>query len=391
MNINTVSAASRKPLGIYVHWPFCVSKCPYCDFNSHVVKSIDIDEWTTAYMHELEFSHQQTSNHQVQTIFFGGGTPSLMPPPLMGSIIDKVKSLWSCTENIEVTFEANPTSVEAEKFKAFKSSGANRVSIGIQAFNDADLKFLGRPHNLSEGIKAIELAHQSFDRVSFDLIYARPHQSLDAWAAELSTALTYAPAHISLYQLTIEPGTAFHTSFARGDFPLPGEHLSAELYDLTGDILSHKGFEAYEVSNYAVDGEECRHNLVYWKYDDYVGVGPGAHGRVTIDGVKYATRRHRAPSLWLESCLKNRHGQHELLPLSSHEGLMELMLMGLRLESGIEVKRFVDLTQLTPSEFFKSKWDSLVSEGLILIQNEKIVPTKKGRLKLNGILDFLFV
>jgi putative oxygen-independent coproporphyrinogen III oxidase len=391
MNTYTTSAPPQKPLGIYVHWPFCVSKCPYCDFNSHVVKNINIDEWTTAYMNELEFSYQQTPNHQVRTIFFGGGTPSLMPPALMGTIIDKVKSLWSCADNVEVTFEANPTSVEAEKFKAFKSAGANRVSIGIQAFNDADLKFLGRPHNLAEGIKAIELAHQSFDRVSFDLIYARPHQSLEAWAAELSTALTYAPTHISLYQLTIEPGTAFHTSFARGDFPLPGEHLSAELYDLTGDILGHKGLEAYEVSNYAVAGEECRHNLVYWKYDDYVGVGPGAHGRVTIDGVKYATRRHRAPSLWLEGCLKNRHGQHELLPLSSHEELMELMLMGLRLEDGIEINRFVDVIQHTPSEIFGSKWDSLISENLILIQNEKIVPTKKGRLKLNGILDFLFV
>lgn len=390
MNTHTISAASPKPLGIYVHWPFCVSKCPYCDFNSHVVKSIDIDQWTKAYMNELEFSYQQTPNHHVQTIFFGGGTPSLMPPSLMGAIIDKVRELWTCVDNLEITFEANPTSVEAEKFKAFKSAGANRVSIGVQAFNDTDLKFLGRPHNLEEGINAIELAHQSFDRVSFDLIYARPHQSLEAWSAELSTALTYAPTHISLYQLTIEPGTAFHTSFARGDFPLPDEHLSAELYDLTGDILTHKGFNAYEVSNYAISGEECRHNLVYWKYDDYVGVGPGAHGRITIDGVKYATRRHRAPSVWLEGCLKNNHGQHELLPLSSHEELMELMLMGLRLECGVEVKRFFEVAQQTPVEIFGSKWSRLISESLITMQNEKIVPTQKGRLKLNGILDFLF-
>lgn len=391
MNTFTHHSPSPKPLGIYVHWPFCVSKCPYCDFNSHVVKSIDINEWTTAYMHELEFSHQQTTNHRVQTIFFGGGTPSLMPPALMGAIIDKVKSLWTCSDTTEITFEANPTSVESEKFKAFKLAGANRVSIGIQAFNDADLKFLGRPHNLDEGIKAIELAHQSFDRVSFDLIYARPHQSLEAWSSELSTALTYAPTHISLYQLTIEPGTAFHTSFARGDFPLPDEHLSAELYDLTGDILGGKGFNAYEVSNYAIADEQCRHNLIYWKYDDYVGVGPGAHGRITMDGVKYATRRHRAPSMWLDGCLKNGHGQHELLPLSSYEELVELMLMGLRLQEGIELGRFIDVIQKTPSDIFGSKWNNLITEGLVSIKNEKIIPTKKGRLKLNGILDFLFV
>ncbi|MDP3935668.1 MAG: radical SAM family heme chaperone HemW [Alphaproteobacteria bacterium] len=379
-----------RPLGIYVHWPFCVSKCPYCDFNSHVVQSIDLEQWTTAYLNELKFSHQQTLNHQVQTIFFGGGTPSLMPPSLMAKIIDTIQSLWSHSDNLEITFEANPTSVEAERFKAFKSAGANRVSIGIQAFNDKDLKFLGRPHSLEEGIKAIESAHRSFERVSFDLIYARPNQNLDDWSAELSSALTYAPTHISLYQLTIEPGTTFHTSFARGDFPMPNEHLSAELYDLTDKILNSKGFRTYEVSNYATPGEECRHNLMYWKYNDYVGIGPGAHGRITLDGVKYATRRHRAPQLWLDACLKNQQGQHELIPLSSYEELTELMLMGLRLHSGIELQRVVDIIHQTPADFFGQKWTALQTENLIEIQNECIVPTKKGRLKLNGILDFLF-
>lgn len=390
MNTFILFPSIIKPLGIYVHWPFCVSKCPYCDFNSHVVQSIDLEQWTTAYVNELRFSHQQTPHHQVQTIFFGGGTPSLMPPSLMATIIDTIQSLWSCANNLEITFEANPTSVEAEKFKAFKTAGANRVSIGIQAFNDADLKFLGRPHNLEEGVNAIELAHQSFDRVSFDLIYARPHQKLHDWSAELSAALTYAPTHISLYQLTIEPGTAFHTSFARGDFPLPDEHLSADLYDLTREVLNSKGFCAYEVSNYAVPGEECRHNLMYWKYNDYVGIGPGAHGRIMQDNVKYATRRHRAPQLWLNACLKNRHGQHELIPLSSYEELTEMMLMGLRLDSGIELRRFVDIIHQTPADVFGQKWIALQTEGLIEIRNESIVPTKQGRLKLNGILDFLF-
>jgi oxygen-independent coproporphyrinogen-3 oxidase len=383
-------SAIAKPLGIYVHWPFCVSKCPYCDFNSHVVQHIDIEQWTVAYLNELRFSHQQTLNHHVQTIFFGGGTPSLMPPSLMATIIDTIQSLWSCSDTLEITFEANPTSVEAERFKAFKAAGANRVSIGIQAFNDRDLKFLGRPHNLDEGIKAIESAHQSFDRVSFDLIYARPNQSLNEWSEELSMALTYAPTHISLYQLTIEPGTAFHTFFARGDFPMPDEHLSAELYELTGEVLNSRGFRAYEVSNYATPGEECRHNLMYWAYNDYVGIGPGAHGRITQEGVKYATRRHRAPQLWLEACLKNGQAQHELTPLSSYEELTELMLMGLRLDSGIEIQRFVDTIHQTPSDVFGQKWQTLKTEGLIEIQNGCIVPTKKGRLKLNRILDFLF-
>lgn len=378
------------PLGVYVHWPFCISKCPYCDFNSHVVQTIDIDQWTTAYMNELDFSYQQTPHHQVETIFFGGGTPSLMPPMLMAKIIDKIKARWACADTLEITFEANPTSVESEKFKAFKAAGANRVSIGIQAFNDADLKFLGRPHDLAQGIAAIERAHQSFDRVSFDLIYARPHQTLDVWAQELSTALQYAPTHISLYQLTIEPGTAFHTSFARGGFPLPDEHLSAELYELTGQILSNKEFHAYEVSNYAVAGEECRHNLMYWEYNDYIGIGPGAHGRITIDNIKYATRRHRAPQSWLDSCLKKMHGQHEILTLSSYEELTELMLMGLRLEQGIQISRFIDIIDQCPAQFFGNKWHALISEGLLCNDPHRIVITAKGRLKLNGILNFLF-
>lgn len=385
-----VDRSNLKPFGLYVHWPFCVSKCPYCDFNSHVVQTIDLEAWTDAYMHELEFSYQQTPQHQLQTIFFGGGTPSLMPPKLMGAIIEKAYSLWSCAADIEITFEANPTSVESEKFKSFKSAGANRVSVGIQAFNDADLKFLGRPHNLAEGIAAIENAHTYFDRVSFDLIYARPHQTLEAWGKELETALKYAPTHISLYQLTIEPGTAFFTSFARGDFPLPDENLSAELYELTGKILAGKNFHPYEVSNYAVVGEECRHNLIYWQYNDYIGIGPGAHGRITEDGIKYATRRHRAPQIWLEACLKNKHGQHEKLPLSSYEALTELMLMGLRLDNGIAVERFTEIMDQGPAQMFGVKWQSLLNDGLIQEKEKRILATDKGRLKLNGILEYLF-
>lgn len=379
-----------QPLAVYVHWPFCVSKCPYCDFNSHIVQQIDIEKWTQAYVNELVFSFQQTPNHVVKTIFFGGGTPSLMPPTLMGTIIDKIQHLWSCSEDLEITFEANPTSVESEKFNAFKTAGANRVSIGVQAFNDNDLKFLGRPHSLSEGIAAIEQAHASFSRVSFDLIYARPHQTLEAWTRELETAIKYAPTHISLYQLTIEPGTAFHTMFNRGDFPLPDEGLSSELYETTGNILSRHNLYAYEVSNHSRAGEECRHNLMYWRYNDYIGIGPGAHGRITIDGIKHATRRHRAPQLWLEACQNNQHGQHEFLPLTSHETLTELMLMGLRLSEGVKLERFAEQAHASPAELFHAKWHHLVSDGLIDIVEDRIVATAKGRLKLNGILDYLF-
>lgn len=377
-------------LAIYVHWPFCVSKCPYCDFNSHVVRTINQDDWLKAYINELEFSAKQTPAHKVKTIFFGGGTPSLMPPKLMHSIIDRICSLWACNDDLEISFEANPTSVEAEKFRAFKDAGANRVSIGIQAFNDADLKFLGRPHTLEEGIAAIELAHSAFDRVSFDLIYARPHQSLQSWQNELHQALEYAPTHISLYQLTIEPGTAFYTSFARGDFPLPDEHLSAELYELTANVLNDHGFDAYEVSNYAKPGQACQHNLMYWTYQDYVGIGPGAHGRLTVDGVKYATRRHRAPDVWLQSCLSNGNGQHEFVPLSTYETLQELMLMGLRLEEGIATDRVIQMIAESPSSFFKDRWQTLLAEGLINEDPKRFFASAKGRLNLNGILEFLF-
>jgi oxygen-independent coproporphyrinogen-3 oxidase len=380
----------HQPLGIYIHWPFCVSKCPYCDFNSHILQTINIEDWAKAYINELRFCHQQAPSHQVETIFFGGGTPSLMPPKLMEDLIDTIKSLWECSDDLETSFEANPTSVESEKFKAFKHAGANRVSIGIQAFNDEDLKFLGRPHTLKEGIAAIEKAHVIFDRISFDLIYARPHQTTEDWSKELETALQYAPTHISLYQLTIEPGTVFHTAFNRGDFPLPDENLSAELYELTNEILSRKYFQAYEISNYALVGEECRHNLMYWRYNDYIGIGPGAHGRITIDGIKHAIRRHRAPQIWLESCLKNNHGQHECLPLSSYETLTELMLMGLRLQEGIQLNRFIEVIGQIPTQFFRNNWHTLISEGLIIEDNQRIKVTAKGRLKLNGILDFLF-
>lgn len=378
---------SRK-LGVYIHWPFCVSKCPYCDFNSHVSSGIDLEQWTSAYIKELEYAHSQTPSHTVHTIFFGGGTPSLMPPQLMEKLINTVKNLWQASEHVEITFEANPTSSESSKFEAFQQAGANRVSVGIQAFNDDDLRFLGRPHNLKEGIQAIETAHKYFNRVSFDLIYARPQQTLKAWEKELKEALNYAPTHISLYQLTIEPGTAFKTAYSRGDFTLPDEHLSADLYSLTEDVLAQHNLHSYEVSNYATANEECKHNLLYWEYEDYVGVGPGAHGRLTQHSKKYATRRHRAPNIWLNNTLTNKAaGEHELIELSKKEVVVEQFLMGLRLTKGLNINQN-ELTHTHPK--LLERIQTLVEYNLLSLHPNKIKATPEGRLKLNSVLNYLF-
>ncbi len=378
------------PLGVYIHWPFCVSKCPYCDFNSHLSKEINVEDWKQAYFNDLQVSQSQTPKHQVKTIFFGGGTPSLMPPRLMESLINRVQTLWACDSDVEISFEANPTSVEALNFKDFKQAGANRVSVGIQAFNDKELKFLGRPHNLKEGMAAIETAKSVFDRMSFDLIYARPNQTLEAWSSELCAALRYAPEHISLYQLTIEPGTAFHTSFSRGDFSLPSEVVSDDLYRQTGEILGKVGLKAYEVSNYSKPGEECRHNLMYWKYHDYVGVGPGAHGRVTLGEKKNATRRHRAPDVWLSNCLRTNDISFECHALSKEQEVMELMLMGLRLVKGVKLSCFERSVGKQPLDYFGEKLSVLMAEGFISLDKNSIKTTPKGRLKINGILSHLF-
>ncbi|MBU0858346.1 MAG: radical SAM family heme chaperone HemW [Alphaproteobacteria bacterium] len=321
--------------GIYVHWPFCASKCPYCDFNSHVREKIDEDAWREAYLREMRHYAQLTPGRMVDSIFFGGGTPSLMSAQTTQAIIDEVVKCWHVKNDIEITLEANPTSVEAEKFKAFRQAGVNRVSLGIQALNDPDLKFLGRQHNAAEAVAAIKIAASTFDRFSFDLIYARPQHTVEAWQAELNEALNYAVGHLSLYQLTIEPGTPFHTQHARGDFTIPNEDEGAALYEVTQSVLSDRGMPAYEVSNHARPGEESRHNLVYWRYGDYVGIGPGAHGRLTLDGVKHATRAHRAPEIWLERVQGGGHGAHPHETVAHNERLTEALMMGLRLQEGV--------------------------------------------------------
>ena len=369
--------------GIYIHWPFCKSKCPYCDFNSHVAESIDHQRWLKAYLTELDYWANQTSDRTVSSIFLGGGTPSLMKPETVQGIIDFIQSKWRMTNACEITLEANPTSIEADKFQGFRAVGINRVSIGVQSLNAADLKFLGREHNPEQARAAIELAAKTFDRFSFDLIYARPNQTVESWKNELQDALKMAGNHLSLYQLTIEQGTPFFTRHARGEFQVPEQDHAADLYDVTQEIMEQAGLPAYEVSNHARPGEESRHNLTYWHYDDYIGVGPGAHGRVTLDGQKFATRTHRAPELWMERVERDRHGHYPHNPVSATAELQERIMMGLRLKEGIPAVQ-------VPSEIFQGeRFKKLVSEGFMADRRDVLVTTPQGFKCLNAVLGYL--
>jgi len=287
-------------VALYIHWPFCASKCPYCDFNSHVADSIDHDRWVARYLEEIDRYADEMSGRKIVSIYFGGGTPSLMRPSSVEAILDRVQARWKIANDIEITLEANPTSVEMEKFADFRVAGVNRVSLGVQALNDDDLAFLGREHSVDEALQALEIAKAQFERVNFDLIYARPEQGLKDWEQELDRAAELAVGHLSLYQLTIERNTPFYMSHAKGDFKIPEQELAADFYVLTQEVLEAAGLVSYEVSNHAVVGQESRHNLMYWHYGDYIGIGPGAHGRVTSGGEKYATRAHAAPQIWLD-------------------------------------------------------------------------------------------
>jgi putative oxygen-independent coproporphyrinogen III oxidase len=376
--------------GIYVHWPFCASKCPYCDFNSHVREHIDENAWRDAYLTELRHYASLTEGRTVDSIFFGGGTPSLMHPNTTQAIIDEVSKLWRVKNNIEVTLEANPTSVEAEKFKAFRQAGVNRVSMGIQALNDPDLQFLGRQHNAQEAIKAIKIASSTFDRFSFDLIYARPQQTVSAWTAELKEALQYAVGHLSLYQLTIEEGTPFYTRYNRGEFTIPNDEEGAALYEATQEVLSLNGMPSYEVSNHARPDEESRHNLVYWRYGDYVGVGPGAHGRLTLNDEKWGTRAHRAPEIWLKRVQENGHGAHPHELVDRNARLIECLMMGMRLKEGVPLSRLNEESgsdwRLTINQ---DKVRLMIEEGMLQLDNDNIAATPQGLQRLNALLAYL--
>ena len=381
-------SASDPGFAVYVHWPFCKSKCPYCDFNSHVRERVDHDRWRAGLLRELDHYADLTAGRTVTSIFFGGGTPSLMEPATVGAIIDRVAERWQIAEGLEVTLEANPTSVEADKFRAFRTAGINRVSLGIQALDDASLKFLGRQHNAAEATGAIELAARTFDRFSFDLIYARPGQTVAAWQAELARALDYAVGHLSVYQLTIEEGTAFYPLHARGDLVLPDEELAGDLYEATQSQLAAAGLPAYEISNHARPGEESRHNLTYWRYGDYVGIGPGAHGRLTLDGDKFATRAHRAPEIWLERVERDGHGAAVPSPIDRDARGTELLMMGLRLREGVRLARLTEETGRTLDDFVEPAALSRLIEGGFLTRDaDRVSATSEGLQRLNAVLS----
>jgi oxygen-independent coproporphyrinogen-3 oxidase len=383
--------------GIYVHWPFCAAKCPYCDFNSHVRESIDQQVWRDAYAREISYyadliksQNKGQGDRLVTSIFFGGGTPSLMEPETVEAVIKAIRKEWRVSNDCEITLEANPTSVETAKFQAFRGVGVDRVSIGVQSLVPNALSFLGREHNVDEAIIAIETAAECFDRYSFDLMYGRPEQSIEEWQTELTCALPYTGGHLSLYQLTIEKGTPFYTRHQRGEFIMPDQDKEGDFYELTQAILEGAGLAAYEISNHAVPFQESRHNLTYWHYDDYLGIGPGAHGRLTLNGQKFATRMHNAPEIWLERVSEKGHGTHPHELVAPQKRFTECLMMGLRLREGVPFER---LSQEAANDWAAmietQKLERLISEGYITLSDTHITATDEGRQRLNGLLNYL--
>ncbi|MCX5613700.1 radical SAM family heme chaperone HemW [Bombella saccharophila] len=384
---------SPLPLALYIHWPFCLSKCPYCDFNSHVRETIPQERFTQALRDELRYEAalltQDTPRHLV-SIFFGGGTPSLMQPEAVHQLIEDARQLFPSVNDLEVTLEANPTSVEADKFRAFAQAGVNRLSLGVQSLHDADLATLGRQHSAQQALTALELGRRLFPRLSFDLIYARPGQTEAHWQAELRTALALAADHLSLYQLTIEPGTVFEARHRRGALTLPEDDLAARLYEMTRHEAATYGLRDYEISNYAIPGAESRHNLTYWHYDDYLGIGPGAHSRLTRQGQLYATRRHRAPEPWAERVAHYGHGTRTQEALTPEMKAREALLMGLRLREGINKAHFAQRTGLPLQDCLEPVILQACLEEDYLQQDEHTLrATESGRLLLEAMLSQL--
>jgi putative oxygen-independent coproporphyrinogen III oxidase len=373
--------------GLYLHWPFCQAKCPYCDFNSHVMADVDHRRWANALTAEIRRIGAQTKDRILHSVFFGGGTPSLMPPDLVFALLETIRATWPLRNDLEVTLEANPTSAEAGRFRGYRDAGVNRVSIGLQALDDGHLKQLGRLHSAAEGIKTYEMARSIFARVSFDLIYARQHQSLPEWQAELERALAMGPDHLSLYQLTIEPGTAFGTRHARGTLRgLPDEDLSADMYEATQEACGGAGLPAYEVSNHAREGAESAHNLIYWRYGDYAGVGPGAHGRLTLGAERLATQALSAPMAWLAAVEQRGTGEMARTPVAGPEQAQEYLMMSLRLSEGSDLGRFAALNgaPLSPVAL-----QPLLDDGLLWQSGVRIGATATGRPVLNAVLRAL--
>jgi len=368
---------------LYIHWPFCARKCPYCDFNSHVRAEVDQAVWRKALLADMAVEAEVAGGEPLSSIFFGGGTPSLMPPATVARLIEEAEARWGFAEGIEITLEANPSSVEAEAFAALAVAGVNRVSLGVQALDDAALQFLGRLHGVDEALAALDAAQRHFARTSFDLIYARPGQSVAQWQAELERALAFGTEHLSLYQLTIEPGTRFATLAREGSLVLPDDDTAAELFTLTRAMTAAAGLPAYEVSNHARPGSESRHNLTYWRYQDYAGIGPGAHGR--RGGV--ATIRHKKPENWLEAIARDGHGMVETRPLGRREQAAEALLMGLRLGEGVDLAALSQRFALAPAALVDpGKAAFHARNGLVWQQGDRLGVTEAGMLLLDALL-----
>lgn len=376
------------PFGIYIHWPFCAAKCPYCDFNSHVRAQFDESRWSAAIVRELEWVRAAQGNAvpDVQSVFFGGGTPSLMSGRAVAAAIDAVARLWPMAGDIEITLEANPASAEAAHFRDYRAAGVSRLSLGVQALNDADLKFLGRLHDVAEAEAALAAAMAVFERVSLDLIYARPGQTAGQWRAELRQALAFGTEHLSLYQLTIEPGTPFAVRAQAGTLATPDEDSAASLFEVTQEMTEAAGRPAYEISNHAVPGRECRHNLIYWRYGDYAGVGPGAHGRLSLGTGRIATQGEKLPERWEQRVAREGHGFVEMVRVDDAQSAREHLLMNLRLREGIDLAAYERRWSVTLD---RARITDLESAGLLQRHGDMLAATAQGRLVLNAVIAAL--
>ena len=375
--------------GVYVHWPFCASKCPYCDFNSHVrAGGVDQERYLAAFRREIHATRERTGPRLVSSIFFGGGTPSLMTPATVAGILDEISRNWHIDRNAEITLEANPSSVEADRFRGYRDIGINRVSLGVQALNDPSLKALGRLHSVTEARAAIEIARSTFDRFTFDLIYARPGQGVGEWCAELREALEIAGDHLSLYQLTIEPDTPFEKLHKAGKLITPDPDLADELFAVTQAMTAEAGLAAYEISNHARPGQQSRHNVLYWRYGEYAGIGPGAHGRILVDGQRHATVAERAPEKWLQQVERDAHGVIEDTLLARDEQADEMLLMGLRLNEGLDLARLARIGGVRPSN---AAIGTLIELEMLeyLEASDRIRATPRGRFVLNKLVEQL--
>ena len=372
--------------GLYIHWPFCEAKCPYCDFNSHVTRNIDQNRWKRAYLSEIERYAEMLPNRVLNTVYFGGGTPSLMDPSVVSDVLERIRKSWPVANDLEVTLEANPGSVEAGRFSAYADAGVSRVSMGVQALNDADLRKLGRIHSVAEAYQAFDIARKFFNRVSFDLIYARQDQTVEAWRSELKEALSMAVDHLSLYQLTIEPGTAFGERFERGKLRgLPDDDRSGDMYEVTQEICGTAGLPAYEVSNHAKPGAESRHNLVYWRYGDYCGIGPGAHGRITLDGQRHATEAFWQPGKWLAGVEASEKVEDQSA-IGGQDQADEYLMTGLRLTDGIDARRYKAMSGNYLSANTLTRLEEI---GMIVQDRHYIRATAEGRMVLNAVIKEL--